>query len=115
MISVPGTGELLFSTPFDSPKGRRTSGKVFISVDSGASWTILHHIGDPADKNRGFGYSVMAPLNATHFGLVWEAFYYGSHVAPRSNRQEDRARHQILFRALPFPPAAAPAGTGREL
>ena len=43
----------------------------------------------------------MSPLNATHFAMVWEAFYYGSNVAPPES-VKIAARHEILFDVIPY-------------
>jgi len=81
-ISVAKNTVLLFSTPFAAGRENMT---VFYSMDSGATWELLHNV-NPGPA----AYSALVDLNETHYGLVYEVENYGA----------------ISFFALPLPSIA---------
>jgi hypothetical protein len=85
MARVAG-GALLMSAPFGVGPDwdHRCAGPgrcnmtVWTSWDSGASWGITHQLNETVGFNPrdGAAYSSLAPLNATHFALVYERELY---------------------------------------
>jgi sialidase-1 len=66
---IPGVGPLLFFSNPATTRGRHSM-TLKVSADEGLSWPAERHL--LYDVRAGYGYSCLAPVDATHVGVLYE-------------------------------------------